>query len=237
MPGIAEEGPGVRQHPHEVAEKAQVRQGLHLLLHAALGAVEPPDGAVLDLAGNLVGLEAARQGPQLGVVRRIQGVDQAAAKAVAAAHSVDDVELILLGEAVFIGSRVVEHGAPAVVKGGVGLLEGNGSLLKAKFVRQLLGNALVAFPVDLPGGNIRGLGLDAEDVLGGLAHLPADVRHVGAQGWGDAGESEPVGPGGRVDAVLRRPGGNRENQQCQRRQKQMPFHNASFSPPPLLTLG
>lgn len=48
------------------------------------------------------------------------GINQAAGKG-AAAHPADDMQLALFGEAVFIGSRVTEHGAPAAVESGAGL--------------------------------------------------------------------------------------------------------------------
>ena len=53
----------------------------------------------------------------------------------------------------------------------------------------------------------------------------------------DRGGFSVAGPSGRVDAVLQRSGGNREDQRSQHRQKQVFFHNASFPPPALLTLG
>ena len=48
----------------------------------------------------------------LGALAAEQGVDQAAAEAVAAAHAVDDAQLVLLGEAVLVGGGVIQHGAP-----------------------------------------------------------------------------------------------------------------------------
>ena len=102
---------------------------------------------------------------RLGVLAGQQGVNQAAAEAVAAADAVDDVQVIELGEAVVL--PVVEHGGPIVVKGALALPEGDGHFLKAELVRQLLGHGLVALFVQLTGGDVGGLGLDAEHVLGG----------------------------------------------------------------------
>ena len=43
MTGVAQEGAGVGQHTDEVAQQAQVGEASHLLDHAGLGVVEPPD--------------------------------------------------------------------------------------------------------------------------------------------------------------------------------------------------
>lgn len=48
------------------------------------------------------------------------GIDQSAGKGIPAAYTVDDVQVILLGEAVLILCDIVQHGRPAVVEGGVG---------------------------------------------------------------------------------------------------------------------
>ena len=149
------------------------------LLHLGHG-----DHVVVPLDGVLQG--GGRHGElhrRLGGLAGQQGVDQAAAEGVAAAHPVDDVQLVLLGEAVLAGGRVVQHGGPAVVKGGVALPEGDGHLLKAEPVRQLLGHGLVALVVDLAAVNVGVLRLDAEHVLGILlvgnahVHVLAQVRH------------------------------------------------------------
>ena len=76
---------------------------------------------------------------RLSILAGQQGVDQAAAEGVTAAHAVDDVQVVLLGEAVLILGNVVQHGAPAVVEGGVGLTQGDGNHLEAELVSQLLG--------------------------------------------------------------------------------------------------
>ena len=85
----------------------------------------------------------------LGGLAVQQGVDQAAAEGVTAANAVDDTQLVLLAEAVLVGSNVIQHGAPAVVRSRMALTQGDSNLLKAELVSQLLGNALVAFAVDL----------------------------------------------------------------------------------------
>ena len=121
----------------------------------------------------------------LGGLAVHQGVNQAAAEAVAAAHTVDDVQVILLGEAVLVLCHIVQHGAPAVVERGVAFPQGDGNHLKAKLVSQLLGNGLVALMVQAAAVDVGGLGLDAEHVLGILlvgdahVHILAQVGHGG----------------------------------------------------------
>ena len=178
-----------------------------------------------------------------------QGVDQPGAEGIAAAHPVHDAEVVLLGEAAIL--TVVQHSGPVVVAGGDGGTQGDGHLLKAKLVHQLLGYALITRLVQLAAIDIAALSLDAEHVLGvllvgdahihiaaqvghsrpglvpgpqlapvvqvagdldptglgGLTGLLADLRHIGPQGGGDAGEVEPVGPG--EDGVPVKVGGGR----------------------------
>ena len=74
MAGIAEEGAGVGEHANEITQKSQIAQGFHLLFHAGFVVIEPPGGAVLDLAGDGTVLEAADEGAQLGVVSRIERI-------------------------------------------------------------------------------------------------------------------------------------------------------------------
>ena len=75
MTGIAQERAGIGEHADEIAQQTQIGQGLHLIFHTDLVVVEPPGGAVLDLAGDLGTLETADQSAQLGIVRGIQGVE------------------------------------------------------------------------------------------------------------------------------------------------------------------
>ena len=75
MAGVAQEAAAVGQHTNKVTQQAQVCQALHLVLHADLLVVEPPAGAVLDLAGDLIILEAAQNGADLLVVSGVQAVD------------------------------------------------------------------------------------------------------------------------------------------------------------------
>ena len=94
-----------------------------------------------------------------------QSVDQAAAEGVTAANAVDDLQLVLLGEAVLIGSNIVQHCAPAVLGSVVALTQGDSDLLEVELVSQLLCNALVALSIQLAAVDIGSLGLDAEHVL------------------------------------------------------------------------
>ena len=72
--GVAQEAAAVGQHTNKVTQQAQVCQALHLVLHADLLVVEPPAGAVLDLAGDLIILEAAQNGADLCIVGGVQAV-------------------------------------------------------------------------------------------------------------------------------------------------------------------
>ena len=74
MPGIAQEGTGIRQHTDKVPQQTQVCQNRHLFLHTGLVVIEPPGRAVLHLAGNRAVLEASDNSTQLGIVRRIQRI-------------------------------------------------------------------------------------------------------------------------------------------------------------------
>ena len=59
----------------KLPSRAQTGQGAHLLVHAVVGIAEPPGGAQLDLAGNLIALEGTDEGAQhvhIGGVQAVQ---------------------------------------------------------------------------------------------------------------------------------------------------------------------
>ena len=93
------------------------------------------------------------------------------------------MQIVLLGEAVGILGNIVEHGAPAVIKGRVAFPQRDGHHLKAELVRQLSGNGLVALPVQITAVNIGRSGLNAKHILGILLigdahiHVLAQLRH------------------------------------------------------------
>ena len=116
-----------------------------------------------------------------------QAVDQAAAEGVAAANAVDDVQVVLLGEAILARSNIVQHSAPAVVECAVALTQGDSDLLEVELVSQLLGNALVALSIQLAAVDIGSLGLDAEHVLCVLLVGDANVNVLAQIGHGSAG--------------------------------------------------
>ena len=113
-----------------------------------------------------------------------QSVDQAAAERVTAANAVDDLQLILLGEAVLVGSNIVQHCAPAVLGSVVALTQGDSDFLEVELVSQLLCNALVALSVQLAAVDVGSLSLDAEDVLCVLLVGDADVNVLAQLGHG-----------------------------------------------------
>ena len=132
----------------------------------------------------------------LSVLSAEQSINQTAAEGVTAANAVDDGQVVLLGEAVVLA--VIEHCGPAVVGGGVALAQGDGDLLKAEGVSQLLGNGLVALVVDGAAVDVGGLGLDAEDILGILLVGDADIDVLGQLGHGFPG----LGAGPQLAAVV-----------------------------------
>ena len=99
----------------------------------------------------------------LGGVAGKQGVNEARAEGVAAAHAVHDMHMVALGEAVVLA--VVQHCGPTVVKCGVGFTQSDRNLLEAELISQLLSNRLVALVVDGAAVDIGSLSLDAEYIL------------------------------------------------------------------------
>ena len=94
------------------------------------------DHIVVTLNGMLQGGSGNRKFySSLGILAGKQAVDQTATEGIATAYPVDNVQVILLGEAVFILGNIIQHGTPAVIKGTVALTQGNGDHLKAKLVR------------------------------------------------------------------------------------------------------
>lgn len=87
-----------------------------------------------------------------------------------------------IGEAVLVGSNIVQHSAPAVLRSVVALAQGDSHLLEVELVSQLLSNALVALVVQGAAVDIGSLGLDAEHVLCVLLVGDADV-HVLGTAW------------------------------------------------------
>ncbi len=116
-----------------------------------------------------------------------RAVDQAAAKESTAANAVDDLQVVLLGEAVLVGSDIVQHSAPAVLECVVALTQGDSDLLEVELVGKLLGDALVALSVQLAAVDIGSLGLDAEHVLCVLLVGDAHVNILAQIGHGSAG--------------------------------------------------
>ena len=86
-----------------------------------------------------------------------QGVDQAAAEAVAAAYAVNDVQLVLLAEAVLLGCTSYSIAAQSLSEAEMALTQGDGNLLEAETVSQLLGNVLVALVVQLAAVDVGSL--------------------------------------------------------------------------------
>ena len=115
-----------------------------LALHAARAgtlhqALDLRDGDAVVVAQNRVLQAGCRHSKlQRGLFVRVgvQTVNQAAAEGVAAANAVDDVQVVLLGEAVLIGSNIVQHSAPAVVEGAVALTQGDSDLLEVELAKR-----------------------------------------------------------------------------------------------------
>lgn len=75
MAGVGQKASGVGQHAGKGAEHPKVRKACHLLNHARFGVVEPPSGALLQLALGFGSLKAPDQGADHRIVCGVQGVD------------------------------------------------------------------------------------------------------------------------------------------------------------------
>ena len=133
--GVAQEAAAVGQHTDEVAQQAEVGQGLHLVLHADLLVAEPPGAAGLDLAGHLVGLEAAADGADLLVVDGVQAVDDGLGALVGVVQSAeqgrDGAAAGVLGDHVKagVGAQQGVHLAVDAAQAGVVQLHGHAVLV------------------------------------------------------------------------------------------------------------
>ena len=92
-----------------------------------------------------------------------KGIDQTGTEGVTAADTVNNVQMVGLGEAVVLA--VIEHTCPVVVGCGYGCTEGDGDLFKAELVSQLLCNGLVTLVVELTAVDVGSFCFDAEDIL------------------------------------------------------------------------
>ena len=114
-----------------------------------------------------------------GVLRAVavrKRVDEAAAEGVAAAHTINDLHVVLGREAG--GASVEEHAGPQVAGRGNRGAERDGHFLAAEAGGELTGNGDVAFLVELAAIDVRTFRLDAEDVR--RVRLVRDAHvHVG----------------------------------------------------------
>ena len=179
--------------PRPIKSKNMVQYRLSLYTAGTIAASQLLDlsnGNLVEVALNRVferGSSNSKLNGRLGVIAIQRSIDQAAAEGIAAADAVHNVQMILLGEAVLVGSNIIQHGAPIVIESGFGLTQGDGNSLKTEFVGQLLGNALIAFAVELTGGDIGMSSLNAEYVLGVLLVGDADVNILAQLGHRSAG--------------------------------------------------
>ena len=71
MAGIGKKTAGIGEHSDEITKQGKVRKRTKLRFHAALGIVEPPCRAVLNLAAGLGALECTDHGTDQFVILRI----------------------------------------------------------------------------------------------------------------------------------------------------------------------
>ena len=132
MAGIAEEGAGVGEHANEITQKSQIAKGFHLLFHAGFVVIEPPGGAVLDLAGDGTVLEAADEGAQLGVVGRIERIQNglgAAAGFIQIGKQLGNVAAAgVLGNGIHAGIGALGPENPLVVVAQAGVVQLHGDV-------------------------------------------------------------------------------------------------------------
>ena len=95
---------------------------------------------------------------------RRKRVDESAAEGIAAAHAVDDVQLVLGGEDGLLRLRVVEHAGPEVVERRERRAERDGDLLASEARDELFGDGDVARLVQPAVLDVRTLPDDTEDV-------------------------------------------------------------------------
>ena len=163
MAGVAQEAAAVGQHTDEVAQQAQAGQGLHLLVHAVVGVAEPPGGAQLDLAGDLVILERTQNGAQHVEVCGVQAVQddlragvffgQCAQQAADGSAAIGHGDHIKAG----VGAELAVHLVVDIAQAAVVHLHDNVVLLvQGTQLQQQVGGVLVAF---LLGQGLTGHGL------------------------------------------------------------------------------
>ena len=118
MPGVGQEAPGIRQHPYEAGEVAQVRQGYQLFPHADFVVVEPPCAALLDLGHGAGVLEAADDGADGLVVVGVQAVKDGPGQLVRLAQGIQEIRH-LGGRGVIVDAVVTGVGAQFLVHSGI----------------------------------------------------------------------------------------------------------------------
>src|SRR5699024_8775902 len=120
-------------------------------------------------------------------------VDQTAAKAIPAAHAVDDVDAVLPGEIrlpIFI-----QHARPIVFAGGNAAAQRDGHALCAKPLGKLARHGNAPCAVDHARVYVRALGTDADHLRGGLlgGHDHIHIAHESRQDLASALAPRRVG--------------------------------------------
>ena len=82
MPGIRQEAAGIGEHANKASQKRNGSQTRQLILHAVLGIVEPPGGAMLHLPLYPFALEGSGQRVQHGIIVGVQRVQNSFREAV-----------------------------------------------------------------------------------------------------------------------------------------------------------
>ena len=203
MARIGQEGAGVGEHTDEVAQDALVGKSGELLAHADLVVVEPPSGAVLNLAGGRSLLEAAHDGIDHGVVDGVQAVQDGLGQARGLLDGVEEIgELVgrrVVGDAVVtgVGAKLGKHGAVVVALAAKVQLHGptqadilaGDKLHKGGLVLKdlILGERLGGKALGKDGLDLVGAGRDVHDVV---------ERVVGSAATQLVGDIVTLGDGG-----------------------------------------
>ena len=224
MARVAEERARVREHADEVAEHALVGERRHLGAHAHLVVVEPPGGAVLQLAGHGGALEARHDRVDHPGVVGVEAVEDGlgqAARLVDVVQEVGEVRgALAVADAVVagVGAELGEHGGVVVALAaevqlhgpaqahvlGRGELHERGLVLEHVLLAELLARDAHGEDVlDLlvGGGHVDDV---VERVVGGTAsHLVEEVEALRERGL-EVGEARDLAPAdlGEVRHVL-----------------------------------
>ena len=203
MARIAQERTAVRKHPHKARQTALACQRHDLLTHTHNMVVEPPSRPMLYLAHRVAVLEAANDGFNHRVIRRVQGIDDGPGQLVAVGKGAQEIRQLggrrIVIDAVIAGIRPQETEHLSVVVPLASIVELHGPIQLFVFPAHkaheggLVGqfflprNLLPAQPLGKDGLHGFFIGRDVHHVLQGMvgqaAAILMEIRHAGTQGF------------------------------------------------------